>query len=282
MDHYSLYTFDVCINGTKVKEHYHRDENVYIEGRRGSEFTLKFRNKTADKVLVVLSVDGLSVMDGKPASNKAGGYICEPFDTIVVPGWRIDNNKIAKFQFQPQGDRDNKTYVEELASEGFNVDPDNQGVIGIMVFKQVPPPTPVQHVYYYQHYNEPYYGAYAGNNLTRGADMGVGDSEVYNTCGGLVLASNMMSKNLSGGQTSIACSASTGQSSLGTAFGEEEKFRTSQTDFKRATIESWTGAIFYDTRSNLQKKGIVFEEVTVRTPNPFPSSNGCYVPKSRR
>jgi len=291
MKHYTSYEFDVCIDGRPVKEYYGRDEGVYIEGRRGSEFTLKFRNKSSEKVLVVLSVDGLSVMDGEPASEKSGGYVCGAFDSIDVPGWRINADKVAKFKFQPQGDRDNKTYVEELASEGFNVDPANQGVIGIMVYRQIVPPPPVYtNVHHYHHYNQPNFNAlYSSKGLTRGVGMGIGESEVY-TSSGLVPAcsdsfaslNSMGVNNISNATPKNFCGNVNVSASLGTGFGDDAKFATSEVEFKRQMTAAWTGSIFYDTRSNLQKKGIVFEEVYVRTPNPFPAKTGCYVPKSRR
>jgi hypothetical protein len=286
MDYYTSYTFDVCINGKPVKNYFGRDEGVYIEGRRGSEFTLKFRNKTYEKVLVVLSVDGLSVMDGKPASEKSGGYLCDPCGTIDIPGWRINADKVAKFQFQPQGDRDNKTYVEELASEGFNVDPANQGVIGIMVFKREPflNMNLNSNIHHYHHYEQPY--PYLGalynnrNDLTLGVGTCLGpDSQVF-TASGLAGLNSCNFMSMSQAQNaSVSASAAT---PLGTAFGEDKKFATSEVEFKRQSIATWTGAIFYDTKNNLQKKGIVFDEDYVRTPNAFPAKTGCYVPKSRR
>jgi hypothetical protein len=288
MKYYTSYEFEVRINDKAVKEFYHRDENVYIEGRRGSEFTLKFRNKTSEKVLVVLSVDGLSVMDGEPASEKSGGYICDPFDLIDVPGWRINADKVAKFKFQPQGDRHNKTYVEELASEGFNVDPTNQGVIGIMVYKQVPPPAPIyQNIHHYHHYNEPYFkGLYSSNSFTRGASMGVGEI----ASSGFVPASSGVASLNSSNMNAMAqnfCGLvqTEPQPSLGTGFGDDAKFATSQVEFKRQMTPAWTGSIYYDTRLNLEKRGIVVNDYTVRTPDAFPASytrTGCYVPKSRR
>ena len=281
MDHYSSYTFDVCINGTKVKEHYGRDEGVYIEGRRGSEFTLKFRNRTYEKVLVVLSVDGLSVMDGKPASEKSGGYLCDPCATIDIPGWRINSDKVAKFQFQPQGDRSNKTYVEELVSEGFNVDPENQGVIGVMVFKQEPllNMNLNSNIHHYHHYEQPYPYTYINrNDLTRGVGTCLSDDAQVFTASNFV---GLNSCNSMGMAQNASLSASAASPSLGTAFGEDKKFATSEVEFKRQLNATWRGAIFYDTKSNLQKKGIVFDDY-VRTPNAFPAETGCYVPKSRR
>jgi hypothetical protein len=300
------YEFNVCIDDKNVKEYEGRDGARYIEGRRGSEFTLKFRNKTSDRVLVVMSIDGLSVMDGKPAGKNSGGYICGSWETIEIPGWKLDSNKVAKFEFQPQGDRKSKTYVEELAAEGFDVDTANQGVIGIMVFREMPLPPSTSTVVYHHHYhpNKPWdtpwwytTNAYPLN------DSGCGQmSNMSITAGNLGYSTNtvrginqLQSANFSnvvGSNSFMAMEAScdteeytsaTADVSLGTGFGDEEKFKTRQIEFKRQEIPVWTDCIFYDTRSNLQKKGIVFDTYVRKGPNAFPSMNeGCYVPKSRR
>jgi hypothetical protein len=294
------YDFSVLIDGREVKEYEHGvfpERNTYIEGRRGSNFTLKFRNKSSERVLVVLSVDGLSVMDGKPASDKAGGYICDSYSDIEIPGWKIDSNKIAQFQFQPQGDRSSPTYVEELASEGFDVDPQNQGVIGVMVFKADVPvyvPHVVTNVYHPYPWYHPYprywdnIGVMSDSAImTANMTRGVGTLN-FQCSGGDYVGNGLVPASSGFGSLNSSMAAmATPQNvtaSLGTAFGEETAFKTSQVEFKRQITPIWTNVIFYDTKSNLQKRGIVFESVNIRTPNAFPASsqNGCYVPKSRR
>src|SRR5438270_10763894 len=110
--------FGVRVNGKTAHEFQHQG-NTYIEGRRGSTYTLEYTNPTNRRVLIVPSVDGLSVMDGKPASDKSRGYVVDAWGTVAIPGWRIDDNSVAQFEFRPASDRDSPTYVDQLKNAGF-------------------------------------------------------------------------------------------------------------------------------------------------------------------
>jgi hypothetical protein len=113
----------VRVHGKAVREFQH-DGKIYIEGRKGSEFTLRFRNKTGKRLLAVPSVDGLSVMDGENASFNSGGYILDPYEFMDVPGWRLDDESVAKFIFHKKG----KSYAAKKGK------PRNVGVIGVAAF----------------------------------------------------------------------------------------------------------------------------------------------------
>jgi hypothetical protein len=296
MQYYSNYKYDtridcefsVCIDGKSVKEYEGRDGNVYIEGRRGSEFTLKFKNNTSSRVLAVISVDGLSVTDGKPAGKHSDGYVCGAWQTIEIPGWKLNSNKVAKFEFQPQGDRKPKTYVEELAAEGFDVDTGNQGVIGVMVFQEVVviPYTTNVHHYHHQYPTTLCDTTFVPTFNMMSVASGTVETQIANFSSAAVQpqfssAVQPQNVNFSGVQGLNSSSNEFALASLGTAFGEEENFKTQQIDFKRQEKAVWTGLIFYDTRSNLQKMGIIFDTY-LKTPNAFPSMNeGCYIPKSK-
>jgi hypothetical protein len=131
--------FAVRVNGRQAHEYRSLkvgNSNTYIEGRRGSTYTLDYTNPTPNRVLIVPSVDGLSVMDGKPASDQSRGYVVSPYGSISIPGWRIDGGKVAQFEFRPASDRDSPTYVDQLKDAGFAVDATNKGVIGLMVFNE--------------------------------------------------------------------------------------------------------------------------------------------------
>lgn len=117
---------EVLVHGQAVKEYPHHDGKTYIEGRQGSEFTLRVRNNTWEKILAVVSVDGLSVMNGKTASFDSGGYVISPYGYVDIKGWRLDNREVAKFFF---------SHLE--ASYAAQMDkPQNVGVIGCAIFKK--------------------------------------------------------------------------------------------------------------------------------------------------
>jgi len=119
----------VSINGRALTEYYHLDGKSYIEGRAGSEYQLNFRNNTFEDVLVVMSVDGLCVLDGKSAGLSSPGFVVKSNDMITVPGWKSTEatNVLSAFRF-------NSIYSSRAIQSG-NA-PKNAGVIGWMVFEE--------------------------------------------------------------------------------------------------------------------------------------------------
>jgi hypothetical protein len=107
--------------------------DMYMEGREGSAYTIRLKNTTTKKVLVIPSVDGLSVLDGKPADiTSSSGYVLSPFQTMDIPGWMVTDKVAAKFKFG----KSNEAYVA-LTEQNEN----NLGVIGLAVYaeKFIPP-----------------------------------------------------------------------------------------------------------------------------------------------
>jgi hypothetical protein len=87
-------------------------------------------HRTGLRYEVVVSVDGLSVMDGHPASTSGRGYIVKAGQELVIPGWRMNASGAAKFIFTAAGG----SYAE-LMSQGSR----NMGVIGAAVFVEEVP-----------------------------------------------------------------------------------------------------------------------------------------------
>lgn len=132
----SNFTIDLLVNGNPIKSVLHQG-NYWIEGRPGSEYSIKIKNQSSQRKLFVVSIDGLSVMDGKPASHGSSGYVVDAYGTVEIPGWLLDNATAAKFEFGGVGK--NETYVEKLKNMGLDVDPSNQGIIGVAVFNEKQP-----------------------------------------------------------------------------------------------------------------------------------------------
>jgi hypothetical protein len=125
------FKFTVLVDGQPADEYQH-DGRTFIEGKPGSEFTLKFENRTAFPVLILPSVDGLSTIDGKAASPEDGGYVVGAFETYEIKGWRTSLNDVRKFNFTAKGN--NETYLEQLTGSDQNC-----GVIGLKVIRQRQP-----------------------------------------------------------------------------------------------------------------------------------------------
>lgn len=96
-------------------------------GERGERYEIILKNDARRPVEVVLSVDGLDVMDGKAASLQKRGYVLAPFETLAVDGFRTSNTTVAAFRFGSVFD----SYGRRRHGDAINA-----GVIGIAVFEE--------------------------------------------------------------------------------------------------------------------------------------------------
>jgi hypothetical protein len=74
----------------------------------------------------VVSVDGLSVITGQPASEQGPGYLVAPYSHILIKGWRRSLEQVAAFRFV---ERD-QSYASLMGK------PENIGVIGLVAFEE--------------------------------------------------------------------------------------------------------------------------------------------------
>jgi hypothetical protein len=128
--------FEVLVNGRVLPER-QRDSRHYILVQKGQEYKLKVNNYSGQQVLAVITVDGLSVMDGQPGDIlSSGGYILEPNKSIEIPGWRLNNQEVAKFYFSSI----DSSYAHLMGK------PTNIGVIGCAFFadKSLIIPSPIE------------------------------------------------------------------------------------------------------------------------------------------
>lgn len=99
----------------------------YVLGNMNARYSIAVQNHSSGRLEVVLSVDGLDVMDGKAASIGKRGYLIEPFGYLKVDGFRQSDNTVAAFRFSsvPQ------SYAQQKHGDARNV-----GVIGIAAFEE--------------------------------------------------------------------------------------------------------------------------------------------------
>lgn len=116
------------IRGTSGYLKTYRDRSTgrrYVEGRKGAEYAIVVKNRSRSSLEIVASVDGLDVMDGRPASVGKGGYVVEPGRTLEIKGYRTSMDRVAGFEFS--------TVAESYAGRKGD-DTRNIGVVGIAVF----------------------------------------------------------------------------------------------------------------------------------------------------
>jgi hypothetical protein len=99
----------------------------FVIGEEGRRYSIVLRNETSYRLEAVMSVDGLDVMDGQPASLGKRGYILQPHQRIVVEGWRRSMQSVAAFRFSSVRD----SYAERKHGDSRNV-----GVIGVAIFNE--------------------------------------------------------------------------------------------------------------------------------------------------
>lgn len=99
----------------------------YVVGDAGGRYTIILRNRSALRFEVVLSVDGLDVLDGKSAAFSKRGYVLDPHGELEVDGFRQSTSAVAAFRF---GSVDG-SYANQKHGETRNV-----GVIGVALFHE--------------------------------------------------------------------------------------------------------------------------------------------------
>lgn len=307
----STHEYEACVlvNGKPVTEVVH-NERTFIEGRKNSVYELQFRNNTGIRVLIVPSVDGLNVLDGKPCGKESSGYVVGPWETIKIPGWKVDGDTAAKFIFKPQdaSKGKDKTYAEAMGQN-----PENQGVIGFMVFREkYRPPRLYPHIFQWNYttkdwpykkrrshegssYSESWDGFSCSSNISCSLDDGSSDglirSQSFNAASESFTASDPQINVVSG--TGAKADPDEGKD-LGTGFGKATEFRTITVDFeKESETPVAVFSFYYNTLKNLRKMGVPVEQFNrhyqkpQEGPNPFPlspevTSTGCQPPAGWR
>jgi hypothetical protein len=112
-------------HGTELPEYRARGE-TWIAGAPGHRYAVRLRNDSSERVLVVLSVDGVNAVSGETAAAAQTGYVLDPWETADIAGWRKSLDDIAGFVFTDLPD----AYATRTGR------PDNVGVIGIAVFRE--------------------------------------------------------------------------------------------------------------------------------------------------
>jgi hypothetical protein len=234
---------DVSVNvkdGRPMRLHNH-EGRLYIESRDGTEYSIEIKNNNWYRVEVVASVDGLGVINGKPASKTDSGYVVPAWGKLSIKGYRKDDAEVGAFKFTSKA----ASYAKEKGAE------ENVGVIAIAVYSEkivYPSITTSNHLAT----SEPMWYDTCSNDSYSGILRGISDVQSY-TC------SSMSVSDESVGQ------------SHGTTWGEAIKDAVVTVEFERNLL-LFQSEIFYDSRESLIARGIklVTEKLMVR-PRGFPS-----------
>ncbi len=237
----------IIVKGSNIREYVSpMNFQTYVEGRDGSEFEIELSNDSNRDIEAIVSVDGLSIIDGKPAGSKSMGYIISAKSSVKIPGWKLQgNSSAAKFVFSG---KQGGSYAEQSGQGRSNL-----GVIGLMAFSRKIPMANFSNASY--------------KNLYPKGVRGFGVSASA--------SSGSSSNNMLMGFAD--------EPALGTGFGEETKFETKSDTFERDDMVAMM-ELFYTDRQGLKRVGIDVAAMHSTRPSAFPadSSVGCIPPQNWR
>ena len=227
----------------------------YIAGKPGHRFSVTLANRTGERVLAVLSVDGVNAISGQTAGAAQAGYVLDPWQQVEIRGWRKSDSDIAEFYFTDLPD----SYAARTGR------PDNVGVIGLAAFRErrpnlVPYARPDVYAPPYPSSTParpPYAGAQRRESKAQGgasadaaAPLAQGRQDA--------IAENSAAENLSAQQ-------------LGTGHGKRRYDPVAQTEFERANSRpSQVLELFYDSVNALAARGIISGRRYAGQPQAFP------------
>ena len=97
-----------------------------IMGEDGARYRIVVRNASAARFEIVASVDGLDVIDGKPADPNRRGYLVDPHGVLTIDGFRTSDDAVAAFRFG----RVAESYAAQTSGDR------NVGVVGMAIFSE--------------------------------------------------------------------------------------------------------------------------------------------------
>lgn len=217
---------------------YYQSGKRYIAGDPGARYAIRLSNRSGERVLAVLSVDGVNAITGENAGTQQSGYVLAPYASVEIAGWRKSQREVAQFYFTALPD----SYAARTQR------PENVGVIGVAVFREkIAQPIAVapEAEYFDQDARS------AARKAAPASSMGA-------------LADN------------AEASPRLKQERLGTGHGAREYAPITNVEFeRRSTRPEQVIALFYDSRANLLARGIIPRPTPYHQPQPFPQQ---YVP----
>jgi len=215
----------------------------YIAGQPGHRYQIQLHSREGDRLMSVLSVDGVNVLSGDTADWSQTGYVIDGYAAADIRGWRKSLSEVADFVFADAS----RSYAARTGR------PDNVGVIGMAVFR----PRPPLHI--------------------RPLAVEPADSVAEEK----PTLPPVPAPAAQAAPSSMAKAIAGSNGPLGTGHGQRETSVVSYTDFQRASsTPDEVITLYYDTRERLIAQGVIPEAAhpSPSLPDPFP---GHFVPDPR-
>lgn len=259
--------------------------HLYVAGTPGERYTVELRSLRGERVLTVMSVDGVNVLTGQTAATLQSGYVIEGGQSYAVSGWRKSMDDIAQFVFTELPN----SYAARSGRPG------NVGVIGVAVYREqraAPPPvevapstpSPAPYLRQGSASDSPADAARRASSLAEpaGKDESESGSSASPASRGQMATDTLADNRSEQTESRSARSAEVEKKSskLGTGHGAREYSPTRYTEFVRnSDTPDEIISIYYDSRSNLIARGII-PSPRLAEPSPFPAGAG-FVPDPR-
>jgi hypothetical protein len=251
---------NILVNGSRCKIYEHNGRK-FIEAKEGSEYAVEFKNNSWEKILAVVSVDGLNIVDGEPATENGPGYVVDRYCSQKFLGFQYSNENVATFKFGSLG-----TGYASSKKDGSDK---NAGIIGIRVWneKPSPPAHSFPNVLHHEHFNPSIPSPIDGPNFPYGItgstlpNFGLCGTDSNNLRGGLMMGVNEV----------YNCYTSAILTDMETQWGESKTYKVKETTFERQSIIYGTD-IYYASRESLIAMGVnLGNEKRVSFPQSFPN-----------
>ena len=241
---------------------------LYVAGTPGERYAIELKSRRGDRVLTVLSVDGINVLTGQTAATLQSGYVIDGWQSYAINGWRKSMDDVAQFVFTALPD----SYAARTGRPG------NVGVIGVAVYRERAVPSQPMTLA-----PSPWLGesrAQAGDEAAPAALAKRAENEASRDRSAATGAiGEQRAEPRADRQESLADNASKAIK-LGTGHGQREHSPTRYTEFVRQSdTPDEIVTIYYDSRANLIARGII-RSPRLAEPTPFPGSSG-FVPDPR-
>lgn len=266
-------TAEIISNGSALTKFDHQGQTFLKAPSVKGQYTIRLTNKSNQRKLVVISVDGRSVMTGELADEQDSGYVLNAHQVMDLTGWRRTADEVAAFEFVELQD----SYDKQVGGTGSNV-----GVIGIAVFNEKV--IPVMRNSWIKK-QEPYSwdselyrtfstggASYDTKSIKSSYDPSQ-ECDYAHDCSDVVI--DMSNTIISGASAAgAAYSAETEFTSLtseriGTGYGEKKVMATVTTTFDREDHPVQKIVLRYATESTLRKWGVIKDNLIPEV-NPFP------------
>ncbi|MBS0425902.1 MAG: hypothetical protein JSR41_01295 [Proteobacteria bacterium] len=241
--------------GRELPVYRHRGE-YWVAGTPGARYAIRVRNTQGERLMAVMSVDGVNVVSGETAALEQNGYVLDAGERADITGWRKSDAQVAAFEFTAQAN----SYASRTGR------PDDVGVIGVAVFRERAAPVP----------------PWAPPVARRSESANNAGAERERRAEAAPPAEESSAPMGSADAAAKSMAPAAPAPSLGTGHGRRETSYVGHTRFERASRSPQELIrIRYDSRENLVAAGVIPSPPPrwpSGTPSPFPGSSLGYVP----